>query len=567
MRPTTRFIVAAGLTIALAVGDVWAQPAPQHLTTQRPGDIVASESTVIPADEGVAQGRVVDDRTGLPVAQASVLLVPTFVPGREKRGVTDDRGRYQIRGLTPGKYSVFGEAEGYLPRRGGSRYSLETQTSVEIRGGRVTTGVRVRLHEAAVISGRVFDADGNGFPAVQVDILGFGVTNRVRATAKTAWTDERGEFRVDDLQPGNYVVKAIPSGALQRPDPDRPEVYTATLYPATTRMVEAQPLRVTAGEELFGIDFGLMTVEPVELTGVVLDSTGVALEGVRINLQWRASPPATVGMTTSDAKGEFHLTGIIPDDYLLTVEQATRGRLQRPLERDEAWSGLEIRFPGTTTVDGRIRHDGVGPLPFDPTRIGIMAFTVLDRSAFISGQVSSNMGGAQVRPDGTFTIENLAVPAQLMLRGAPQDWATKELRVDGVVVTHERTHVRGDATEIEFIVTDQVTEVVGVVTDEDGRTVADCTVVVFPASPDLRDRIAGPDAFVRGIRPNQAGRFSITRLPPTDYLAIAVAGLRENAWTDPEVLNRLWSDATPFRIEHAEHHVLRLDLSPKPSGL
>ena len=92
MRPTIRFIVAAGLTIAPAVGDLGAQPAPrapQHLTTQRPGEIVAPESAVIAADEEVAQGRVVDGRTGLPVAQASVLLVPTFVPGREKRGVTD----------------------------------------------------------------------------------------------------------------------------------------------------------------------------------------------------------------------------------------------------------------------------------------------------------------------------------------------------------------------------------------------------------------------------------------------------------------------------------------------
>lgn len=86
---------------------------------------------------------------------------------------------------------------------------------------------------------------------------------------------------------------------------------------------------------------------------------------------------------------------------------------------------------------------------------------------------------------------------------------------------------------------------------------AHCTVVVFPANPDLRDQLR---TFVHGVQPNQHGQFRVEGLPPADYLAIAATGLRENAWADPEVLNRLWSDATPFRIDEGEQEML-----PHPS--
>ena len=88
--------------------------------------------------------------------------------------------------------------------------------------------------------------------------------------------------------------------------------------------------------------------------------------------------------------------------------------------------------------------------------------------------------------------------------------------------------------------------------------------MVFPANIDLR-RWGGQ--FLRGVRPRQDGRFLIEMLPPADYLAIAVAGLPENAWVDPYVLDRLWSEATPFRLDHGAQQVLQLELSPTPAGL
>lgn len=376
MRLKRSLCAAVWLPLALAAGAGQAQTPQQP--TRRFGDIVAPESEPIPPDEGVVRGRVVDTRSGLPVADATVLLVPTFVPGREKSSVTDERGRYEVRGLEPGAYRIFGDADGFLTQPT-QRGPMETATHIEVPGGQITTGVAVHLQRAAVISGRVYDASGEGFPGIQVDVLAqqtYPDGPRYIQMA-TASTDDLGLFRAVDLRPGEYVVKATPGGAIRRPDPERPEVYAWTFYPATTRLEEAQPLRVNAGQELFSIDFSIATVEPADIGGIILDATGDPLAGLEIALQPTDQPTGTVRTATSYRNGTFQLAGVIPADYELSVTHPSGGRLRHRLDREDDWSLVEIVFPRTTHADGRVRHDGVGPRPFKMSRMGIVTYSAL----------------------------------------------------------------------------------------------------------------------------------------------------------------------------------------------
>ena len=100
------------------------------------------------------------------------------------------------------------------------------------------------------------------------------------------------------------------------------------------------------------------------------------------------------------------------------------------------------------------------------------------------------------------------------------------------------------------------------------QTVSDYTVVVFPEN---RARWILPSAFVRGVRARDGG-YDINALPPADYLAIAVEALPPSARTDggpplpldAELLERLWSQATPFRLDEGEQQVLNLCLARTP---
>ena len=117
---------------------------------------------------------------------------------------------------------------------------------------------------------------------------------------------------------------------------------------------------------------------------------------------------------------------------------------------------------------------------------------------------------------------------------------------------------------MEIVLTDRISGIVGLVTDRNNRVVLNHTVVVFPENT---SRWKAPSRFVRSVRPRQDGWFQIEDLPPADYLAVVVESLPRNASSDPAVLERLWPQATRFRLGEGERRTVRLKLSPTPDGL
>ena len=61
-------------------------------------------------------------------------------------------------------------------------------------------------------------------------------------------------------------------------------------------------------------------------------------------------------------------------------------------------------------------------------------------------------------------------------------------------------------------------------------------------------------------RPDQQGRFSTKGLPAGHYLAIAVDVVEEGQSSDPEFLEQIRSDATPFDLGDGERKALALKL-------
>ena len=60
-----------------------------------------------------------------------------------------------------------------------------------------------------------------------------------------AQTAEDGSYRLDDVAPGDYYVRAY--AGQGGPDTGGGAVYAPTFYPGVPLMVEAQPLRITPG--------------------------------------------------------------------------------------------------------------------------------------------------------------------------------------------------------------------------------------------------------------------------------------------------------------------------------
>jgi hypothetical protein len=87
-------------------------------------------------------------------------------------------------------------------------------------------------------------------------------------------------------------------------------------------------------------------------------------------------------------------------------------------------------------------------------------------------------------------------------------------------------------------------------------------VVVFPAD-DTKWGYAS--RYVQAARTEPDGTFSIRALPPGDrYLAAALEYLDEGDAENPEFLERLRAEATPFSLRAGERTELTLSLAARP---
>src|SRR5262249_7065241 len=116
--------------------------------------------------------------------------------------ISDATGKFAFEDLPPGRYIVSATRTGYTnPKNGAMTYS-----SIVLQPGEAKTGVDVRLVQLSVISGRVTDQDGD--PAVGVQVQAMHVTynngRRQLTPYTTMTTDDQGNFRIANIDPGRY---------------------------------------------------------------------------------------------------------------------------------------------------------------------------------------------------------------------------------------------------------------------------------------------------------------------------------------------------------------------------
>jgi hypothetical protein len=67
--------------------------------------------------------------------------------------------------------------------------------------------------------------------------------------------------------------------------------------------------------------------------------------------------------------------------------------------------------------------------------------------------------------------------------------------------------------------------------------------------------------WISGARPDQEGRFKVRNMPAGSYYAAAVDYLEAGAWSDPELLERLKTNAKRFTLADGEVETLDLKMT------
>lgn len=498
-----------------------------------------------PAETYVIRGRVTDVATGLPIRGAAVSIRSTTDDiGVAQGALTDDEGRWSFGGLPTGDYMLNHGKAGFTRVRGVRIYS-----PVHVSAQFPVRELELVLMRGGVITGRVTDQLGE--PAVGVQVQAHTVMNGQPAWAEHQdTTDDRGEFRLFGLMPGEYCVSAMPQRHHELPEATaRGQSPVLTYYPGTVRAAEAERLVVGEQGELSDLTFQLQTARTFVISGQVV-TTSREVDHVNVSLNQTASTGGfSMGSSGWEQGGNrFRIDKVLPGEYTV----AAHVRLEDGEEYGEVPVvvadedvTVTIVTHGPTVVRGRVVSVS-GPLQ------GTEGLRV---SAFgVQPERGSHGNPGRVREDGTFEATTTTSPfrVQLFKPGGPAMWRVKEVRWRGERVGKEGISAPGPLVEgVEIVIAAATARLQGTARDASGGVMKEGTVVIVPAEEE-----AGPfPAWYRALISD--GRFVSPPIPEGRYLVAAVTAVAPGQIT-PDVVAQVRERGESVELGDRENRTIAL---------
>ena len=293
-------------------------------------------------------GRVTNLETGGPLRRALIQITSPALPSPRSVSTNSD-GRYEIRELPPGEYSLKAERGGYLSLAYGQRRPGEPGKPLDLAEGQTAKAIDFALPRVGVISGRVVDETGEPIAKVNMWVMQFryyqGARKLVAVGDRDAHTstDDSGQYQLV-VPPGDFLVMAQfrETWPLEG-NPTQLLGYAPSFYPGVVAPAEAQRIKVGVGQEVGNIDFALVPARTSRVSGTVVNAAGTPLPGESVSLSWLVGGP----------EWNVHLP----------LEQHRQDRARRPLFGEQRPGG---RVRADRTDRCVERSAGAGIPPDDP---------------------------------------------------------------------------------------------------------------------------------------------------------------------------------------------------------
>jgi protocatechuate 3,4-dioxygenase beta subunit len=516
-----------------------------------------------PSDQCTIQGAVVKAGTGEPLHKASVDARPAGVrQGNEQAqggsAETDEMGRFEIKGLAPGRYYLSAYRNGFVRQMYGQRSPEGQGAMLNLSPGEKLANISFQMIPAAVITGHVYDEDGEPVVYAQVMAMHYSYVRGQRQLVPngSGSTNDLGEFRIFGLAPGQYFVQAMRRGNTFESSRDQ-QGYLPIYYPGGTDPSRAAPISLRGGDEFSGVDISLQTTHTVTVKGRVLNAgCGDSQQGLMVMLQNAA--PNAVPMNSGFAvvnQGAFELHNVLPGSYYLTATLRDEGKQcigRQPIEvADTDVEGVTLSVTPGVEIKGRIRADG----QTDST-VGTLAVYLSSKTAnpFFGGSSRDS-----VKPDGSFLLKNAYDgDYEINVGNLPENYFVKSARLDGVDVLSAGLTVdtKQSPGTLEIVVSPNGASVDGAIT-KDQQPFQGATVAIVPDPPHRGER-----RLFKSTTTDQNGHFTLQGLAPGDYKVFAWEKIEAGAYTSPEFLQPYENQGESVHLTEGSRNTTQVDLIP-----
>jgi hypothetical protein len=525
-----------------------------------------------PLGKGVISGTVVDGESGDAIRKAVVTLSLPGPPRRWATTRTDGSGRFQFDGLPAGKYDLRATKASEGTAIYGANHLRELGDTITLDDGETRGNITLRFLHSASISGHVYDSDGEPVADVAVNLLrqGRNLGAPILTNYRNATTDDRGEYRISSIDPGQYYLHTAPSrlGRFGGPGTGDEAILVDQYYGGARDSKDAAPIHVGGGESLAGLDFRLVAEPAIEVRGQILgvpvesapesqqaesehfgglivSHGGMGGPGIRVT-----SSPAEASSLNGSGRWTQSVTAQDPEHHFqMPALPAGRYRIEAVLQAGNKTYGAsqvldlhansgEIALTLAPAVDlaGTLRVEGQAP----PVEAGVVR---------LNGAAAARQGGfrvqlarpgsgrnsvtANVGADGKFSLAQIVSGDwQLSVTPVPPGFL-KSARLGDKDVRFSTFEIGSNTeTPLNIVVSMNTATVEGEIdTEGDSKRAG---VVIAPVGP--YHNLA---RYYYGTTANDKGKFHISGIAPGKYKIFAVEKMAPASFRTPEAADQL----------------------------
>jgi protocatechuate 3,4-dioxygenase beta subunit len=446
---------------------------------------------------------------------------------------SDGDGHFLLKDVPAGRYKFFALHAGYVKLNYRSRGGAEDGAVLSLRAGQKVDDILFRLTRAAVITGILTSESGEPLTGAMVAALrkptedeiedqNRGARQRQFVTVGASRTDDRGQYRIFGLNPGEYYLRATD---LTYPDAafgleqdywvqqNMGSEYAPAYYPGTAQLGQAETISVRAGEETQA-DLSLQRIKYVEISGEVIGLKGPE-KGAWVSLTSTGTESSEIDEghnNTTDEKGHFTLKGVPPGSYILAAYQRSEdgdsynvsGR-QKIEVTEESKQSVTLYVGLGANFDGRVIVAGSGERPRE---LGlVLSSPDGDHEAWTRPKKDGTFDMRSV-PDGTFALQ---------VYGLESGWFIKSAKIGAHDILEEGLEVEKGATggRLEVVLSSACPQLEGAVIEND-QPLTGARVRITPEPENFYNKFRASST-----KTDQMGHFSFNCVPPGKYRVVA----------------------------------------------